>query len=268
MEKGDIIKWEYDAWIVEDGKEELFDTTNEELAKENGIHDPTVKYGPMYSIVGAERLIKGMEEELLHAEVDKEYIVTIPPENAYGERDSKLVKIHSYREIARKLAERDKNAYPQVGMEVVIDNKRGKIVTVTPGRVVIDFNHPLAGKTLKYRFKIVEKVEGEVEKVKAILDMDYGKDVDEFKIEVSEDDIVIELADTCKYDSSWSIAKYMIVSDIRDYVANKNVKFVEVYKKKEEKKEEDTESGKEAEQKSSDNEKVEENNENNEEQTQ
>ncbi len=241
MEKGDIIKWEYDAWIVEEGKEELFDTTNEELAKENGIHDPNVKYGPMYSIIGAERLIKGIDEELLKAEVGKEYVVTILPEDAYGERDPKLVKIHSYREIARKIAERDKNAYPEPGMEVIIDNKRGKIVTVTPGRVVVDFNHPLAGKTLKYRFKILEKVEGEVEKVKAIIEMDYGKDVDNFKIEVKGDDISIELADTCKYDSSWSVAKYMIVSDIRDYVANKNVKFIEVYKKKEEKKKEEKE---------------------------
>ncbi len=239
MEKGDIIKWEYDAWIVEEGKEELFDTTNEELAKENGIHDPNVKYGPMYSIIGAERLIKGIDEELLKAEVGKEYVVTILPEDAYGERDPKLVKIHSYREIARKIAERDKNAYPEPGMEVIIDNKRGKIVTVTPGRVVVDFNHPLAGKTLKYRFKILEKVEGEVEKVKAIIEMDYGKDVDNFKIEVKGDDISIELADTCKYDSSWSVAKYMIVSDIRDYVGNKNVKFIEVYKKKEEKKTEE-----------------------------
>ncbi len=241
MEKGDIIRWEYDAWVVEEGKEDLFDTTNEELAKENGIHDPTIKYGAMYSIVGAERLIKGMDEELLQAEVGKEYIVTIPPENAYGERDAKLVKIHSYREIARKVAERDKNAVPRVGMEVIIDNKRGRIVTVTPGRVVIDFNHPLAGKTLKYRFKILEKIEGEVEKVKAILEMDYGKDVENFKIEVRGEDILIELADSCKYDSSWSIAKYMIVSDIRDFVANKNVKFFEVYPKKEEKKEEKNE---------------------------
>ncbi len=231
MEKGDIIKWEYDAWIVEEGKEELFDTTNEELAKENGIHDPNIKYGPMVSVVGAGRLIKGMEEEIMQAEIDKEYIVTIPPENAYGERDPKLVKIHSYRELARQ------KITPEIGKEVVIDNKRGRIVTVTPGRVVIDFNHPLAGKTLKYRFKIIEKVDGDVDKIRAIIEMDYNKEVDNFKIEVRDDEIIIELPDTCKYDSAWSMAKYVLVSDIREYVGNKDIKFVEVYKKKGEKKE-------------------------------
>ncbi len=231
MEKGDIIRWEYDAWIVEDGKEELYDTTSEEKAKENGIYDPNMRYGPMVSIVGIGRLVKGIENELLKAEIGKEYEVILKPEDAYGERDPKLVKIHSYRELVRQKIE------PEVGKEVIINNKRGRIVTVTPGRVVIDFNHPLAGKTLKYRFKIIEKIEDEAEKVRAIIEMDYGKEIENFKIEIEDEDIVIELPDVCKYDSNWSIVKYAVVSDIRDYVANKNVKFVEIYRKKEEKKE-------------------------------
>ncbi len=235
MQKGDIIRWEYEAWIVENGEETLFDTTNEDLAKEHGIHDPNLRYGPMVSIVGIGRLIKGMEEELLKAEVGKEYEAIITPDKAYGERDPKLVKIHSYRELARQKIE------PEVGKEVIINNKRGRIVTVTPGRVVIDFNHPLAGKTLKYKFKIVEKVEGEVDKVRAIIEMDYGKEIENFKIELKDDDIIVELPDVCKYDNNWSVAKYMIVGDIRDYVANKDVKFVEVYPKKEEKEEEKAE---------------------------
>ncbi len=232
MEKGDIIRWEFEAWVVENGEEVLFDTTKEDLAKEHGIHDPNMKYGPMVSVVGAGRLIKGIEDELLKAEVGKEYEVTIEPKDAYGERDPKLVKIHSYRELARQKIE------PEVGKEVVINNKRGRIVTVTPGRVVIDFNHPLAGKTLKYRFKVIEKVEGDVDKVRAIIEMDYGKEVDKFGVEIKDEDILITLPDVCKYDNNWSIAKYAIVGDIRDYVGNRNVKFIEVYPKKEEPKEE------------------------------
>ena len=232
MEKGDIIRWEYDAWIVEGDKEELVDTTNEELAKENGIHDPNLNYGPMVSIVGAGRLIKGMEDELLKAEVGKENIVEIPPEKGYGERDPKLVKIHSYRELVRQKIE------PEIGKEVIINNKKGKIITVTPGRVIIDFNHPLAGKTLKYRFKVLEKIEKNEEKIRAIIQMNYGKDLDKFKIRTGKS-FDIELPDSCKYDAKWSVSKYLIVSDIRDYVANKDIRFIEVYKKKEEEKKEE-----------------------------
>ncbi len=231
MEKGNIIRWEYDAWVVEGDKEELVDTTNEKLAKENGIHDPNLSYGPMISIVGAGRLIKGIEEELLKAEVGKEEVVEIPPEKGYGVRDSKLVKIHSYRELVRQKIE------PEIGKEVIINNKKGKIITVTPGRVIIDFNHPLAGKTLKYKFKVVEKIEKDEEKIKAIIQMNYGKDIDDFRIKINES-IDIELPDSCKYDTRWGVAKYIIVNDIREYVANKDIKFIETYKKKEEKKEE------------------------------
>ncbi len=252
MEKGDIIRWEYEAWVLENGEESLIDTTKEELAKEHGIYDPNAKYGPMVSIVGAGRLIKGIEEELLRAEVGKEYEVVIPPEKAYGERDPKLVKIHSYRELARQKIE------PEIGKEVVINNKRGRIVTVTPGRVVIDFNHPLAGKTLKYKFKIVEMVTKDKDKVLAIIEMDYGKDVDKFSVSIRKDEIIIQLPDVCKYDSAWSMAKYVIVGDIRDYVANKNVKFVEFYPKKEEKKEEEKEEAKEKEEEKAPEEKKEE----------
>ena len=235
MEKGNIIRWEYDAWVVEGDKEDLVDTTNEELAKENGIHDPNLNYGPMISIVGAGRLIKGMEDELLKAEVGKEIVVEIPPEKGYGVRDSKLVKIHSYRELVRQKIE------PEIGKEVIINNKKGKIITVTPGRVIIDFNHPLAGKKLKYRFKVLEKIEKDEEKIKAIIQMNYGKDLENFNIKINES-VNIELPDSCKYDAKWSVAKYLIVSDIRDYVANKDIRFIEIYKKKEEKKEEEQKS--------------------------
>ena len=230
MRKGDIIRWEFEAWVVEDGEEILFDTTKEDLAKEHGIHDPNIKYGPMVSVVGVGRLIKGIDEKLLKARVGKEYEVVIEPKDAYGERDPKLVKIHSYRELARQKIE------AEVGKEVVINNKRGRIVTVTPGRVVVDYNHPLAGKTLKYRYKVVERIEDDAEKVRAIIEMDYGKDVDKFGIEIQGDEITIELPDVCKYDSNWAIAKYAIVGDIRDYVGNKDIKFIEVYPKKEEEK--------------------------------
>jgi peptidylprolyl isomerase/FKBP-type peptidyl-prolyl cis-trans isomerase SlyD len=68
--------------------------------------------------------------------------------------------------------------------------------------------------------------------------MDYGKDVDKFSIEIKDEDVIITLPDVCKYDSNWAVAKYAIVGDIRDYVGNRNVKFVEFYPKKEEPKEE------------------------------
>ena len=99
MEKGDIIQLEYEGWIA--GSDELFDTTNEDLAREQEVHDEERTYGPMYTVIGEGRLIKGLDEHILEAEVGKEYEIEIAPEDAYGERDPKNVETHSMRELAR-----------------------------------------------------------------------------------------------------------------------------------------------------------------------
>ena len=122
---------------------------------------------------------------------------------------------------------------------VRIGDKYGKIMTVTAGRVVVDFNHPLAGKTIKYTYKVLEKIEGEDRKIGAIIEINFSKDSDKFKIETGEE-IVITIPDSAKIDDSWPLAKFAIVGAIREYVANKTVIFKEIFEKRvEEKKEEE-----------------------------
>ena len=99
MDKDSIIKLEYDAWIVE--TKELFDTTHEELAKEEDIFNENVNYAPQPLIVGAKTVVKGLDEALLKAELDKEYEIEIAPDDAYGARDPNLVELHTKREIMR-----------------------------------------------------------------------------------------------------------------------------------------------------------------------
>ena len=225
MEKGDIVQLEYEGWIA--GSDELFDTTSEELAREEEIFEEDRTYGPMYTVVGTGRLIKGLDEKLLEAEVDKEYEVEIPPEDAYGERDPKNVETHSMRELARLKIE------PEIGRVVNIRNKTGWISGIFAGRVRIDYNHKLAGKTLKYKYKVVGKPEGASDVVKAIIAMNYGRE-EEFGIEMEgEDGVVITLPDVCKYDPNWTLAKLRLVNDMREIADMRTVKMLEVYVKKE-----------------------------------
>ena len=229
MEKGDIIRLQYDSY-TDDGK--LIETTDAEKAKAAGIYDEHNGYKPMVVIVGSGRLLKPLEEEIKKSNLGEEKEITIPPEEAFGVRDPNNVKVLSMRELERREIE------PELGKTIKIGDKYGRITAISPGRVVIDFNHPLAGKSIKYKFKIAEKIDNEIDKIKAIIELNYNKDLEKFIIEVG-DSITITVPDSAKIDENWLIAKFGIVGEIREYVGNKDIVLKEVYlKRTEEKKEE------------------------------
>lgn len=242
MDKGDIIRLQFDTY-TDDGK--LVETTDEKKAKDGGIYDEHTSYKPIVMILGSGRLLKDLEEEVQKANVGDEKEFSIPPEKAFGVRDSNNVRVSSYREVERSLREEEKrmgrsgnDVMPEPGQMVRIGDKYGRIMTVTAGRVVVDFNHPLAGKTIRYNYKILEKIEGEEKKIGAIIEINFSKDSDKFKIEVGEE-IVITIPDSAKIDDSWPLAKFAIVGAIREHVANKTIIFKEIFEKRtEEKKEE------------------------------
>lgn len=225
MEKGDIVQLEYEGWIA--GSDDLFDTTKEDVAREHDAYDEERNYGPMYTVIGTGRLIKGLDDHLLEAEVDKDYEIEILPEDAYGERDPKNVETHSMREMARLKVE------PEYGRVVTIRNKTGWISGIFAGRVRIDYNHKLAGKTLRYKYKVVGKPEGPEEIARAIIAMNYGRE-EEFELEMEGDDsIIITLPDVCKYDPNWALAKLRLVNDMREIAEMTTVTMREVYVKME-----------------------------------
>ncbi|MFO7991657.1 MAG: FKBP-type peptidyl-prolyl cis-trans isomerase [Thermoplasmata archaeon] len=251
MEEGDLVYVEYDVWILpdeEDGEEIIFNTTDEEKAKEHEIYDEDGFYGPRPVIIGSGELMEGFENSLKEAEIGEENTVEVPPDEGVGQRDMEKMELYSMRELQRK------DIDPVVGNEVQIDNRRGTIIRVTSGRVRVDFNHPLAGKTLRYDYKITEKPEEMEDKVEFILLKDY-RDAD-FEVNVDGENIEVKLPDECKYDQGWFIAKYRVVGDLRKHLEAKVIRFIEEYEEKEE--EEFDELGEETAEEGSDEEKEEE----------
>src|SRR5207245_171427 len=93
---------------------------------------------------------------------------------------------------------------PEVGQEVSISRKHGLVTAVSAGRVRVDFNNPLAGKTLKYVVKATRKAKTAEERVRAIIDMDYGL-ADQFKLDLKGGSAEIHLPDVCKTDEQWFV---------------------------------------------------------------
>ncbi|UCE45246.1 MAG: FKBP-type peptidyl-prolyl cis-trans isomerase [Methanobacteriota archaeon] len=222
IEPGSLVLADFSGWIEE--TDELFDTTDESLAKEKDIFDEKIVYGAQPLIVGKGRLFPGLDEHMLAAEIGKDYEAVIPPEKGAGPRDPKLVELHPMREFLRQDIE------PQVGMEVTVRNRKATIVAMTAGRVRIDFNNRLAGRTLKYKYKIISKPDKPKEIAELLLKMSYGT-AEGFDVHHHGKEYRITLPDACKYDQKWLLTKYRVVTDMRDVLDADKVSFVEEYLK-------------------------------------
>ena len=87
-------------------------------------------------------------------ELEEEKEITIKPEEGYGQADENLI-----RDVPRNVLPKDQE--PKVDMVLVMKTKEGhqlqaKITKVTKENVTLDMNHPLAGKTLIFKIKVVK----------------------------------------------------------------------------------------------------------------
>ncbi|MEM5824563.1 MAG: FKBP-type peptidyl-prolyl cis-trans isomerase, partial [Candidatus Aenigmatarchaeota archaeon] len=136
MKKGDVVYIDYVGRIKDTN--EIFDLTIEEIAKKEGIYNPNYTYKPIPIVVGFGFVIKGLDEEIEKMNEGEEKIVEIPPEKAFGKRDENLVKTFNLSDFKKQDVEL------KVGEFVNINGILGKVLSISGGRVVIDFNHPLA----------------------------------------------------------------------------------------------------------------------------
>jgi len=147
VEKGDFVVFNY-IGKFENG--EIFDTTYENIAKEAGIYMEDRTYGPLGANVGVGELIPGMDEALLGMEVGERKNITIPPEKGYGmPRDDLIINVPTS-EFKKAGIEPIEGAY------IMTDSGIAQITTIGEENVTLDFNHPLAGKTLVFEVEIVD----------------------------------------------------------------------------------------------------------------
>jgi FKBP-type peptidyl-prolyl cis-trans isomerase SlyD len=186
----DDKKVEKDRFVELDytGKTEegfIFDTTDEKLAKENGLYSEKKKYEPIVICVGKNHVLEGLDEALIGKEVGKEYSIELTPEKAFGKRTPSLIKLVSLAQFKKH------NLNPTPGMQVEIDGKTGFIKSISGGRVLVDFNHPLAGKNIKYDVKVNRIVDDDKEKIDAILKIRLG--LPEIKSKIEDGKAIIGL---------------------------------------------------------------------------
>lgn len=121
---------------------------------DNGeIFDSNVGLEPLEFQVGSGSIIVGLDRGIMDMKIDDEKKITVTPEDGYGEYNNEFV-------LNMPLAEMQSNFNPEPGMVISIQMENGslipaRITEVTDETVILDLNHPLAGKTLHFAVKIL-----------------------------------------------------------------------------------------------------------------
>ena len=223
LQKGDFILISYTAKVKETN--EVFDTTVEETAKKEHLQKEGEIYEPKLVVVGEGWVLKPLDESLATMEPSKPATVEISPEKAFGPRDPEKVK----RVHLKQLAEKGIN--PALGMRIEYGGKNAIIRSIGAGRVLLDFNPPLAGKTLVYDVTVSKKIETPEEKIGSLIHRripvtEEGK----FKIELKNTKLTIEMPEETFYIEGVQIAKRGIALDIQKFFPDiEETKFVETF---------------------------------------
>lgn len=222
VEKKSLVLVDYTVWVKESG--EVFDTTNEETAKSSGIFDPSVRYGPRLVFVGAGWYPEHLEELLKGRREGEEFEAEVPPEKAYGQRDPSKLRVVPMRRLLN-MGIKD----VRVGSRIFFNGAEVTVRSVGAGRVVLDYNHPLAGKTLHYKIKIVKIIREYEEKVRALLDKWFARicDPSEVSFVKKNGDIEITIPEAVMLHPELQSVKRALADDLFDVVSPGAVIFVE-----------------------------------------
>ena len=225
IKQSDFIIVDYTGKVKETG--EVFDTTSEETAKERKLYKEGEIYEPKLVVVGEGWVLKAMDEILNTFKIGKNETVEIPPEKAFGQRDPEKVKLVPFRRLAAR------GITPKIGAQIEYDKKLAIIRTVGSGRVTLDFNPPLAGKTLVYEVNIKKKLMTDKEKISALVHRRIpAVDNEKFVFRIGKTYLNVNMPEEAFYVEGIQLAKRGIALDIQRFLPEiTTVKFVEIFKK-------------------------------------
>ena len=170
LQEGDFVALDFTAWTGEGDEKRIIDTTDPDVAEEEGLDDGEREFEPRTIVLGEGFLFDAVEDAIVGEEVGYSDTVTVPAADAFGEHDPEDVQTVS----ADQIPEDDR--YP--GAQVQVDGRQGYLETIIGGRARVDFNHPLAGDDVTYDFEVVDEIEGVTDRAAGLLELKVGVDLD------------------------------------------------------------------------------------------
>ena len=224
LQKGDFILIDYIAKVKETN--EVFDTTQEEVAKKERLGKEGDIYEPKLVVLGENWVLKALDEALAAMDTDKPQTVEISADKGFGQRDPEKIKRVPIKQLYAK------EINPVVGARIEFQGKMATIRSTGAGRVLLDFNPPLAGRTLIYDVKITKKLDAAEEKIGALIHRRVPVvEENKFQLTLNAKNLTIDMPEETFYVEGIQIAKRGIAMDIQKFLPDIAItKFVETFK--------------------------------------
>ncbi len=118
------------------------------------VFDSSVERDPIEFTIGGGQIIPGLEKGLIDMEVNEKKTIQVPQTEAYGDVQKELFQEIPKDQLPQEIT-------PEVGMGLVAKNPDGserqlRVAEVKDESIIIDANHPLAGKDLIFDVEVVE----------------------------------------------------------------------------------------------------------------
>ncbi len=137
--------------VVEKGKQISIEYTLS--IEDEGVVDSNVDSDPLTYVQGAQQIVPALEEALEGLEVGETTEIRISPQDGYGEPSEE-----AFQEVNKSLVPEEAR---KVGIVLQGRDRSGRVVNarvaeVKDETVILDLNHPLAGKTLQFSVKVLD----------------------------------------------------------------------------------------------------------------
>jgi peptidylprolyl isomerase len=222
FKEGDFLEVDYSVFDAASGT--ILATTQEKKAKDANIYNEKMKYGPVLMVIGSSGLIKGLDRELRNMKEKDTKRFTLKPEDAFGQRSEELMRVMPLSEFKS----RDIDPYP--GMQVELDSMTATVRSVSPGRVVVDANHPFAGKEIIYDVIVQRQLTNDKEKIEALA---KSTGVSPSAINVMPEKVELSFNDSVIKNADYFVGKTSLVASIFNYFGKmKSIEVKEEYARK------------------------------------
>lgn len=222
---GDFIEIEYSVWDA--ASNSVIETTDEKRARDAGIYHEHNRYGKKLVILGFNRVIPGLDRELRAMAVGQEKKLEFKPEDAFGQRNEEYVRVMRLADM------RERGIDPYPGMRVDLDGIAATVRSVNSGRVVVDANHPYAGREIVYEVKVVGNPASDTDKVKAL---GHSYSVEPSRMDIQGGTLSLEYGADVKKNEEYFVDKAGLVASVFESMKGiSDIKVEEHYRREEKK---------------------------------